>query len=82
MLNYSKSIYMDSTSTYPTGEVFDRLTVLEDATFTTFSATWTVGDTATEVTATEITGLVAGLVVPTVIKDIALSGGKILLSRG
>ena len=82
MLNYAETIYMDSTSTYPTGENYDRLVVIEDATFTTFEASYKVGNTTTKVTASQISSAVKGLVFPGSIENVVLSAGKILLSRG
>lgn len=84
MMNYAKTAYMASGDSYPQDSganiYFDRLVVLEDATFSTFSASWTVGDTAVEVTATEIPSLLAN-VYPGVIKDLVVTSGKVLLCR-
>lgn len=81
-MNYAETIFMDSSATYPTGEVFDRLVCVTDCEFSTFSASYTVGNTTTEVTATEIGSLVAGQVMPGAIKDIVVSSGTILISKG
>lgn len=82
MVNYADTIYMDSSTTYPAGKLYDRLVVVEDCTFSTFTANYKVGNTTTKVTATEIDSLTAGQVMPGPIENVVLTSGKVLLSRG
>lgn len=81
-MNYANTILMDSTTTYPAGEVYDRIVVLEDATFSTLAVTWDYGNTGADVTETELSSASEGFVLPGIVTDLALSAGVVLLSRG
>lgn len=81
MINYARTFYMDSTTEYPAGQVFDRMVILEDSIFDEFSASWKVGNTSAIVTATQIASALSGQVLPGVITNVSLTSGKVLLSR-